>query len=160
MMPWTASASRTVLVQPPQPLRGVRPVALPLAWPGKAAVETLDFTLDLSAAMADAADSICSVSASVTPAEVSTDLGIVWIEILTQGVVLTTAGGTAGTTYEIGLTVRTAAGRTAFFLVDLPIDLRSPSAVPAAPIFPPNAALLPGGVIIQDPTGAQPIILG
>ena len=148
---WTPSLARTVAIVPLQPLRGVRPAQPRLAWPSKASAELLDFSLDLSGWMIDAGDSVAEATVTVLPTGGATDLGIFWDTPAGQMVVLAASGGTAGTCYQVSIEVTTAIGRTGFWLVALPVDLRSPSQAPAAATNPPAVTVDGEGHIVMTP---------
>ena len=108
---------------------GVRVAAMPLSWPDKAAIETLDYSLDLSAWLGDAgADTIAgSVICAAAPTGTASDLVLVVAATTPAGLAtLLISGGQAELDYLVSFLVTTAAGRTALFEVSLRITDAAP----------------------------------
>lgn len=117
------SALRTI-VAPQTAGTGTRLSAasvLPARFPAKASFDALDYSLDLDAWLADIADTVASVSATVSPtagqAADPSDLGVVWVTVLNGRPTLMLAGGVPSGSYVVMVAVRTVGGRRELFPV-------------------------------------------
>jgi hypothetical protein len=130
------SAFRTITWVPTPP--GF--VAQGLAWPSKLPLDTLDFSLDLSAWLQDAADTIVSVAASersdgLTVATPTSTSGIVtaWLS----------GGLFRAAPYLVDIVVTTVGGRVEDFLITICVSdgPTKPIGVPTSPVLlAPNRA--------------------
>jgi hypothetical protein len=152
---WRPSSARRIVLDGflPIPRGTLASVPPPLAWPAKDPSDILDYEFDISAALVgNEGDSIATVTTTVTPAA-SGDLSVTSIAADGAVAVLWCAGGRAGTTYVVQITVTTTSGRTLGRAVLLPV-LQLTSAVP-----PANALVTDYGSIVTDQNG-NPILLG
>ncbi len=146
---WSPSAARTVTPSTYQ-ISNVSTslyTPLPLQFPAKASADLLDFTLGLSAWLADSGDALSTESLSITPTGNETDVGVVWSTIAGQGVTMALSGGTAGTIYTVAISIVSLAGRRETFVVLLPISTATASQAPLPPIDPPVVGTGPNGEI-------------
>lgn len=117
---WTPSLARTLVASSPSgALRGVTVARTALSWPSKAAVEQLDYTLDLTAWLADGADSAVSLVVAIAPSGNVQDLAIVWQLLLNGRAIILLGGGQPGLAYLVTLQVATTNGRIALFDIAL-----------------------------------------
>ena len=134
---------------------------LPLAWPDKAPADCLDFSLDASDWLAGTRDTLAGLQVTYPTPASATDLRVLWCTILCGQAVLFLAGGQPCRRYAIQIVLISGAGRVRAVQVLIQVTGDGPAVPPGptAPQWPPNAAILPGGVVIPDQTGAQPLIL-
>jgi hypothetical protein len=136
---WTPSSARTIALAEfagsPRPGRETHPPQL--RWPAKQPGDVLDYSLDISAWLADATDAPVRVTA--TPIAVTlADVAISQV-VITGGLVTTwLTGGAPGTDYAINVTIETLAGRKVnadcliYALAGLPAP--SPPSNPPGPV--------------------------
>lgn len=137
----TASPARTVLAPPSSSptLRGVTVnTPLLLRWPSKAPLEVLDYTLNLSAWLADGADSVSGLVPGVAPAADPYDLHVISWELTNSSATVLLANGLPDTDYLVSLLVLTQAGRTALFELSIHItdDTTGTTGTEPAPLPP------------------------
>lgn len=153
---WQPSRARCVALEGLLPLpRGVMPTDLPpLVWPIKDPGDVLDYSLDVSAALAgDPSDTVATVDATIQPNGNAGDLTVGRIVSGGQSAVLWLSAGVAGTTYSVQLTVGTLKGRVIGRTVLLPVQQ-------LANLPPPtNPLLSDAGGIMTDQNG-NPILIG
>lgn len=108
----TPSALRTLVLADFQPSAsyGVVLAAPALLWPSKQPAETLDYSLDVSAFLADAGDELAQVTVSTSPANPG-DLAPVLLQVGTGVITAMLAGGQPGTDYGVQIELTTAQGR-------------------------------------------------
>ncbi|MCC6717373.1 MAG: hypothetical protein IT555_05770 [Acetobacteraceae bacterium] len=152
---WRPSTARRVVLDGFAPVpRGTGQAAPPLlAWPAKDPADVLDYEFDITAAVAGHdSDAIAMVDVIASPAG-SGHLTIGDIAADGRTAVVWLAGGQAGTTYRLQITVTTTSGRTLGRAVALPV-------LALAAQSPPSGALLTqGGAVVTDQDG-NPILLG
>jgi hypothetical protein len=118
------SANRTIVLTPSwQP---------PLTWPTAEPDDSLDYSLDVTAAIEDATDAITVATAMVAPSGTG-EVVASNITVANNVISLYLTGGVAGRTYMVNLTATTAANRVFQWYVYLPIDPR----LAAVPVPPP-----------------------
>lgn len=152
---WRPSSARRLVLDDFAPVaRGASVTApLPLTWPGKDPGDVLDYEFDISAAMlGNEGDQIASVAVTATPSGAGE---LVVQSVTADGAVLVfwLAGGVAGTTYLLQVTIETEAGRTVSRALALPVVAL---ANPAAPV---SALTTNSGAVVSDQNG-NPILLG
>ena len=119
---WTPSLERTVAAPAGGPLpAGLSYVQAPLSWPPKASVEDLDYTLGLTAWLADAGDTAASFTIAIAPSGSAGDLAVAWQEVLAGNATVLLTGGRPGVDYVVSVEITTTAGRVALFDVGLPM---------------------------------------
>ena len=138
MTAWTPSLARTVCVAAPRPLRALTVGGRPLFWPPKAPAAHLDYSVDLTAWLADGDDTIATADASIAPSASPYDLGCLWVAPIGSGVTLFLTGGQSATRYAVSVLVTTAAGRVALFEVALTTTSATAVAPVAGAAPPPN----------------------
>jgi hypothetical protein len=80
-----------------------------LAWPAKDPADVWDYSLDAREWMASVGDTLTAATATITPA----GLTLISTAVTAAGIAtVRLAGGTAGITYSVELTLSTAGGRT------------------------------------------------
>lgn len=121
------------------PPRGFPTFAPPaLAWPAKDPADTLDYTLDLSLALAgDTSDSVADVDVQIAPSEAG---GVSLVKTTADGAqaIIWLTGGFAGTVYSVSVIVRTMSGRVVSRSVLLPVDSLTQLPVPAMALTDQN----------------------
>lgn len=149
-----SSARRLVLDGFAQVARGATVTApLPQTWPGKDPSDVLDYEFDVSAALlGNEGDQIASVAVTVSPAG-SGDLALNGVTADGAVLVFWFAGGVAGTTYQVQVTVVTQAGRTIGRVLLLPVVSLSTTTTSL------NALTTNAGAVVSDQNG-NPILLG
>jgi hypothetical protein len=124
---------RTIAVPASTPQLAGFSVAPPLFWPMAEPYDDLDYTLDLTAALAapqgsTGPDTILSVAVAAKPSGTG-ELSIGTVIAEDAGITIMLAGGVPGRTYQVETLVQTAEGRAMGWVVDLTID-------PATATFP------------------------
>lgn len=117
------SASRVLVLDGFVPtVRGARAMALaPLAWPAKDPADVLDYQFDIAPALSgNDGDAVATLDVAINPANPG-DLSLASAAADGARAVLWLAGGRAGTTYSVTLTIGTQAGRTLSRTVLLPV---------------------------------------
>jgi hypothetical protein len=150
------SSARSVALDGLLPLpRGVIPADLPpLVWPTKDPGDVLDYTLDLSQALAgDSTEQVATVGVVVTPSGNPGDLMVGQLVGNGARAVIWLSAGVAGTVYSVQVTVGTLKGRVIGRTVLLPVQQL------AAPLSPPNPLTTNTGSILTDQNG-NPILVG
>ena len=153
---WQPSSARTVAVDGLLPLpRGVLPTDLPpLIWPTKDPGDVLDYTLDLSAALAgDPTDQVASVGVTVQPSGNPGDLLAGKVASGGTGAVVWLSAGVTGTVYAVNLSIGTLKGRVIGRTVLLPVQPLASTPPPSNPLFADT------GTVITDQNG-NPILIG
>jgi hypothetical protein len=153
---WQPSSARTVALDGLLPLpRGVMPADLPpLVWPIKDPGDVLDYSLDLSAALAgDPTDLVATVGVTTVPGGNPGDLLVGRIVGSGTSAVIWCSAGVAGTTYAVQITVGTLKGRVIGRTVLLPVQQL------AAVIPLTNPLITDAGAIVTDQNG-NPILIG
>ena len=93
----------------------------PLSWPPKDPGDTLDYTLDISGAVAgNEGDAIASLDVSVSPNNPG-DLALVSSSADGDLAILWFSAGVAGTVYQVTVTVGTNSGRVIGRTINLPV---------------------------------------
>ena len=93
----------------------------PLAWPAKDPTETLDYTLDISGAVAgNVGDAIANLDIAIAPSNPG-DLTLMSSSANGCQAILWLTGGFAGTTYQVTVTAGTNNGRIIARTVNLPV---------------------------------------
>ena len=110
----TAAVLSRTLVLPLRPAAGFT-----MCWPAADPSDILDYSLDISAWLADAGETVIAFDADVVPADGS----IIEISSVVNGGVLTVrlGGGTPGITYQVGLTATLGSGERLHRSVALPV---------------------------------------
>ena len=117
--PWTPSPGRTVTPVSPTLLRNIHVAQIALAWPAKAAAERLDYSIDLTAWLADAGDTLATVVYSVAPATDPLDLAAAWQQVAGPMATVFLINGRPNVAYLISALVTTGQGRAATFDIAL-----------------------------------------
>jgi hypothetical protein len=126
----------------------------PLVWPIKDAGDVLDYSLDLSAALAgDVTDQVATVAVAIQPNGAAGDLQVGRIVGSGTSAVVWLSAGVAGTTYAVQLTIGTLKGRVIGRTVLLPVQQLA--ATPA----PSNPLTTEAGSVVTDQNG-NPILIG
>lgn len=137
------SAARTVAAPVADPGRLANPRALlPLAWPNRAPDDQLDYTLDCTAWLADAADTLAAVTATIVPQDAPTALSPVYLAAVGGLITVWLASGTPGETYTVKLAGTTNGGRAFAFQVSISVI----DPIGAWPMPPTIPTLITGGV--------------
>jgi hypothetical protein len=134
---WQPSSARSVALDGLLPLpRGVMPADLPpLMWPIKDPGDILDYSLDLSAALAgDPTDQVATVAVTPQPNGNAGDLQVGRIVGSGTSAVIWFSAGVAGTTYAVQVTVGTLKGRVIGRTVLLPVQQLVGVASPVNPL--------------------------
>jgi hypothetical protein len=153
---WQPSSARSVALEGLLPLpRGVLPADLPpLVWPIKDPGDVLDFSLDLSAALAgDPTDQVSTVGVTTVPSGNPGDLAVGRVVAAGASAVIWLSAGVAGTTYSVQVTVGTLNGRIIGRTVLLPVQQLAAVPPPASPL------LTDAGAVVTDQNG-NPILIG
>lgn len=153
---WQPSSARSIALDGLLPLpRGVMPADLPpLVWPIKDPGDVLDYSLDLSPALAgDPTDQVATVGVTTVPTGNPGDLAVGRIVANGTSAVMWLSAGVVGTTYSVQITVGTLNGRIMGRTVLLPVQQLA--AVPP----PSNPLLTDVGAIVTDQNG-NPILIG
>ncbi len=126
--------------------------ALP-AWPAKDPADVLDYQFDITPALSgNDGDAVATLDVTISPAN-SGDLSMASAAADGARAVLWLAGGQAGTTYSVTLTIGTQAGRTLSRSVLLPV-----LALTSTPLVA-GALLTDTGSQLVDESG-NPLLLG
>ncbi len=152
---WRPSIARRVSLDGFAPVpRGVIPAApAALVWPAKDPGDTLDYVLDVHAALAgNFGDSIATIDVVISPNHTG-DLVMNAVNADGETVVLWLTAGQAGTTYSVQITVGTANGRVVNRTVLLPVQAL------ASPSVPASVLTTTAGSAITDQNG-NPILVG
>jgi len=110
-----------------------------LSWPVAEPPDSLPYSLDLTAAIADAGDTLSRATASVAPSGTG-EMAVVAVGVNGSIVTSILAGGQPGRIYFVGVIAYTSAGRVLSFFVELPLSLDesvSPIPPPPSPGFGP-----------------------
>lgn len=153
---WQPSSARTVALDGVLPLpRGVLPADLPpLVWPIKDPGDVLDYSLDLSAALAgDPTDQVATVGVTTVPSGNPGDLLVGRIVGSGTSAVMWLSAGVVGTTYAVQVSVGTLKGRVIGRTVLLPVQQLAAVAAPANPL------ITDAGSTVTDQNG-NPILVG
>jgi hypothetical protein len=153
---WQPSSARSVALDGLLPLpRGVMPTDLPpLVWPTKDPGDVLDYSLDLSAALAgDPTDQVAAVGVTIQPNGNTGDLQAGRIVGSGTSAVIWLSAGVAGTIYAVQLSIGTLKGRVIGRTVLLPVQLLA--TIPA----PSNPLTTDVGSVVTDQNG-NPILIG
>jgi hypothetical protein len=118
------SNNRTVYVPPPWQQR--------LEWPTSEPDDSLDYAIDITAALADVGDTLVSATAAVEPSGAG-ELIPSRISISGGIITLWLSNGVAGRIYVIRITANTTASREFSFYVTLPISLNTALGLPPPP---------------------------
>lgn len=151
---WIPSCARVVKLDDFVPVpRGTPATAGALAsWPAKDPNDVLDYQFDISAALVgNQGDGISSLDVSIAPNDPG-DLVLNGCSTDGAAAVLWLAGGQAGATYTVTLTISTTAGRTLSRSVLLPVIAL------ASPPVPQAALVTNTGAPITDQNG-NPIVV-
>lgn len=130
---WIPSSARIVCVDGfgIVPRGGFPIIPQPLAWPPKDPIDVLDYIFDISAAIAgNFGDAIATLDVAITPDNPG-DLVLQSSSSDGGQAILWLAGGYAGTTYAVTVTVGTNSGRVINRTVSLPVIALSVQPVPA-----------------------------
>lgn len=152
---WRPSSARRVVLDGFAPVaRGVVPtVPAPLSWPAKDPADVLDYELDIAAALVgNEGDPIVTLQATVSPAAAG-DLTVTSLAADGSRAVFWFAGGQAGTTYVVQVSLATASGRTLGRAVLLPVLGLATATAPA------SALTTDLGAVVTDAQG-NPILTG
>jgi hypothetical protein len=152
---WRPSTARRVVLDGFAPVpRGVTQfVPAPLSWPAKDPSDVLDYEFDVASALTgNEGDGISGINASVTP-NAPGDLTITSVAADGSIAVFWMAGGRAGTTYVVSVTVTTTSGRTLGRVVLLPVLALATATVSASQLTTNQ------GAVVTDQLG-NPILLG
>jgi hypothetical protein len=104
-----------------------------LFWPIAEPPDNLPYSLDVSAAINDAADTIGRATASVAPSGTG-EIAVSAVYVSGKIVTVTMSGGVPGRLYFVNIVVYTATGRSFSFYVELPLSLdQATSALPPPP---------------------------
>jgi hypothetical protein len=153
---WQPSSARSIALDGLLPLpRGVLPADLPpLAWPTKDPGDVLDYSLDISAALAgDTTDQVVTVAVTTQPSGGASDVQVGRIVASGTSAVVWLSSGVAGTIYSVQLTVGTLNGRLIGRTVLLPVQQLAATPPPSNPLF------TDAGSIVTDQNG-NPILVG
>ena len=135
---WQPANARVVSLDGLLPLpRGVLPTDLPPPiWPAKDPGDVLDYTLDLSAALAgDPTDQVVSIAVTTQPGGGPGDLVAGRMVASGASAVVWFSAGVAGTTYAVQLSIGTLKGRVIGRTVFLPVQSLASAAAPANPLM-------------------------
>lgn len=134
----TVSLLRTIAIGQRSSLYGV--VSAPLRrWPVAEPEDLLDYSLDITALLADVADTVISAQVSVSPSGLG-ELAASGLAVAGGVVTLMLGGGVCGRDYVIQIACQTEAARTFGFRVGLAIDnpmAAYPNTPPSSPGFGP-----------------------
>ncbi len=149
----TPSVARTIVVGSgavPSLTYGV--LAQQLRWPVAEPGASLDYSLDLTAPLADIADTIVSASVAVSPSGAG-EMAVLGLTV--TGALLTAilAGGVPGRNYKIKVDVTTGGGDVFEYYVGLLVDQSVATMMP--PLAPPNPGF--GTAVTWS---AAPLLLG
>lgn len=150
----TVATARTLrlLASSTPPLWGVRLPAIPQSWVPKAPADVLEFALDPRRWLADAGDTLLSVSATVPDPSASSDLTVLWCGKINGLAVVCLAGGQPNTLVPVSLTLHTLQGRRHTEAVMVQINMDSdPGNVPDWPSLADGTPILPNA--LTDPDG-------
>ncbi len=153
---WQLSSARSVALNGLLPLpRGVLPSELPpLVWPIKDPGDVLDYSLDLSAALAsDPTDQVATVAVTVQPSGNSGDLLVGRVVGSGASAIVWLSAGVPGSTYAVQLAIGTLKGRVIGRTVLLPVQQLAAIAPQANPLT------TDAGSIVTDQNG-NPILTG
>ena len=152
---WQPASARFVALDGLLPLpRGVLPSDLPpLVWPTKDPGDVLDYTLDLSAALAgDPTDQVVSIAVATVPGGGPGDLVAGRVVASGASAVVWFSAGIAGTTYAVQLSIGTLKGRVIGRTVLLPVQALATAVAPANPLT------TQAGAVVTDQNG-NPILV-
>ena len=119
----------------------------PLNWPTKDPGDILDYILDIGPAIVgNDGDGIATAAVSLVPSNPG-DLELQSTTADGSRIILWLSGGQASTVYTITFVITTINGRSLQRSVLLPVLLLS------VPVFPANAIVTAGGVVLTDQNG-------
>ncbi len=121
---WQPTTARVVTIQGFGPFpRGIWQTTPPnLVWPVKDPGDTLDYVVDLSAALAgDGGDGIATLDVAITPAN-SGDLTLMSSRADGNQAILWLSDGLTGTTYGVTVVIGTNSGRVLSRTISLPVQ--------------------------------------
>lgn len=150
----TVASARTLrlLASSTPPLWGVRLPSIRQSWAPKAPADVLEFALDPRRWLADAGDTLLSVSATVPDPVTSSDLTVLWCGKVNGLAVVCLAGGQPNTLVPVSLTLHTLQGRRHTEAVTVQINMDSePDDVPDWPSLADGTPILPNA--LTDPDG-------
>lgn len=150
----TVASARTLrlLASSTPPLWGVRLPSIRQSWAPKAPTDVLEFALDPHRWLADAGDTLMSVSATVPDPVTASDLTALWCGKVNGLAVVCLAGGQPNTLVPVSLTLHTLQGRRHTEAVIVQINMDSdPDDVPDWPSLVDGTPILP--IALTDPVG-------
>ncbi|WP_062018780.1 phage fiber-tail adaptor protein [Gluconobacter japonicus] len=150
----TVASARTLrlLASSTPPLWGVRLPSIRQSWAPKAPTDVLEFALDPRRWLADAGDTLVSVSATVPDPVTASDLTALWCGKINGLAVVCLAGGQPNTLVPVSLTLHTLQGRRHTEAVTVQINMDSdPDDVPDWPSLEDDTPILPNA--LTDPAG-------
>ena len=151
---WRPSAARTITLDAfvPVPRGTVATLPSELSWPLKDPGDLLDYQFDIAPALiGNDGDSIAALDISISPSAPG-DLSLTSAVADGTRAIVWLAGGFAGTTYTVTLTIGTQAGRVLARTVLLPVQALATPGVTATDL------LTDTGAILTD-QGGNPILL-
>ncbi len=146
---WKPSHARLVAIDSfiPVPRGSSAAAPPPLTWPTKDPGDVLDYILDIGPAIVgNDGDGIASAGVSIVPSNPG-DLELQSTTADGSRIILWLSGGQASTVYTITFIITTSNGRSLQRSVLLPVLLLS------VPVFPANAIVTAGGVVLTDQNG-------
>jgi hypothetical protein len=146
---WKPSNARLVTIDSfiPVPRGSSAATPPPLNWPTKDPGDILDYILDIGPAIVgNDADGIATTAVSFAPSNPG-DLQLQSTTADGSRIILWLAGGQAGTVYTITFVITTISGRSLQRSVLLPVLSLS------VPVFPANAIVTVGGLVLTDQNG-------
>jgi hypothetical protein len=117
----TVSALRTIVIGAPSSIYGVCPVQPMLQWPMAGPDEVLDYSLDVTAQLADVGDTIAYATISVSPSGTG-ELAVGALNVLGNVITAWLSGGVAGRNYLVRIEITTNAARTFQWMIGLLMD--------------------------------------
>ena len=146
---WKPSNARLVTIDSfiPVPRGSSSAAPPPLNWPTKDPGDILDYILDIGpAVVGNDEDGIATAAVSLAPSNPG-DLELQSTTADGTRIILWLSGGQAGTVYTITFVITTINGRSLQRSVLLPVLSLS------VPVFPANAIVTAGGVVLTDQNG-------
>ena len=149
------SRARTVTVFPNRPIRGVSPVATPIALPQKAPAEVLDYTAKLWPWLEGTGDSLAFGSEifRVSPSGAATDMAVISHQVVGNEIQFFVSGGTAGALYTVTLQIASVVGRVGVFVFSLAVNSNTDSAAPSSAVAAAIASLQAAIAALEATTG-------
>jgi len=153
------SAARVLVVDGFVPVPRGASVAAMLAWPAKDPADVLDYQFNIAPALnGDDGDAVATLDVAISPANLG-DLSLASAAADGARAVLWLAGGRAGTTYSVTLTIGTQAGRTLSRSVLLPVlALASVDGSGSGPANPGSLQTETGAELVDE--AGNPLLLG